>query len=257
MDVMRRRGIEPFQRLPSRVLRAERIDVQLFENAFQVAFELRIDSRFRIDGVADGHAAAATHHPPSFTDDCLPIARPAEDLHEQDDVERTIGERQMTSIGLGERAIRGTGRKLPQHCEGCIHAEIAVASCDESSANSSSPGAYIEHAGGTGEANRGPYRRANGLRHFRGKGTMALERRGCGIEWGGHHLIEQEPPCPRLKNGFTTTVLPVYSAAGDVRCPSRAGARPQEADGRQVPQWCVYRVLSVTTSTNCIMPRSS
>src|SRR6266568_2129849 len=121
-------------------------NLHFFENGRQLAFELRVNPRFRMDRVAHSYASAWTQYTPCFIEDALPVANATQNLHQQYDVKDAIAERQLSSIGQRQKAVRGVRRKLLQHGGRSIHANIKISRCYERFADPSRSRANVEHA---------------------------------------------------------------------------------------------------------------
>ena len=114
------------------------------------------------------HNSSGTQDPPRFTEERAAVARTAQNMHEQHNVKCTLTERQLASIGLGQKSAIGAGPKLLQHCQRRIHANVKVSSFYERSSDPSRTRTNIEHTRGCGNACGSMDGRANALRDSAG-----------------------------------------------------------------------------------------
>ena len=152
----------------------------------QPALELSIHTRLRAARMPDNHAASRTQDTPCFMKNALPVAYAAQNVHEQDHVERAVLEWEPPSIGQGQKAIPGVRGKFPQHGKRCIHAGVEIACSYESPANPSCPCAQIEDTRRRGDTCCGQYGGADCCRCLRGKRTVVFEAAGAQVKGGSH-----------------------------------------------------------------------
>ena len=118
--------------------------------------------------MAHRHNSSRTQDPPRFIEERAAVTRAAQDVHEQHYVKCTFTERQLASIGLGQKSAIGSGTKLLQHRQRHIYANVKVSSFYERSSNPSRTRANIKHTRRCGNACGSMDGRANALRDCAG-----------------------------------------------------------------------------------------
>src|SRR6185312_16966529 len=109
------------------------------------------------------HDSSRSQDAPGLIEQRLPVMNTAQDMHEQHNVKSAIMKRKLASISLNQKTKTGAGLKFTQHGKRCIHSNIGVAGCNESSADSSCASANIKHAHRCRNMRGSKDHRANGL----------------------------------------------------------------------------------------------